>query len=155
MLPTPSTFTLVSGYGEDVTPLNAFDRALLNAGAGNLNLVKISSILPPYSSYIAHLHIPPGSLVPTAFSSISSTHPGETIAAAVAVGIPEDEGSFGVIMECSGLCTKQELEERIQTMVIHAFKTREKDWKEIKVSAIEHQIIQCGSVFAGVLLWYD
>ncbi len=35
-----------SGSAEGTTPLNAFDNALLAAGIGNINLVKVSSILP-------------------------------------------------------------------------------------------------------------
>ncbi|NMB16013.1 MAG: pyruvoyl-dependent arginine decarboxylase, partial [Firmicutes bacterium] len=47
MLPTPEKFTLVAGGSEGPTGLNAFDNALLAAGLGNLNLVRVSSILPP------------------------------------------------------------------------------------------------------------
>ncbi|HBG22160.1 MAG TPA: pyruvoyl-dependent arginine decarboxylase, partial [Peptococcaceae bacterium] len=41
MLPVPSKFNLVTGSGEGATPLNAFDAALLDAGIGNLNLVRV------------------------------------------------------------------------------------------------------------------
>ena len=36
-----------AGHAEGGTALNAFDNALLAAGIGNINLIKISSILPP------------------------------------------------------------------------------------------------------------
>lgn len=154
MLPTPTKFMMVAGSGEGNTELNAFDAALLNAGAGNLNLVKISSILPPHAELQAKIHIPPSSLVPTAYSKICNNEPGELIAAAVAVGIPEDSSSFGVIMECSGKCTKEELSERITTMVIDAFKMRNLVLKEVKVAVTDYLAIEHGSCFAGVLLWY-
>ena len=40
-------FFLTSGWGEASTELNAFDAALIKAGIGDTNLVKMSSILPP------------------------------------------------------------------------------------------------------------
>jgi len=43
----PSQFFMVAGKGDSEYALNAFDLALLDAGIGNLNLIKVSSILPP------------------------------------------------------------------------------------------------------------
>lgn len=51
MLPTPHKFTLVAGIGEGSSTLNAFDVALLDSGLGNLNLLKVSSILPPKRNF--------------------------------------------------------------------------------------------------------
>lgn len=154
MLATPTKFTLVSGYGEGKSALNAFDCALLASGLGNLNLIKVSSILPPGAKYQERLEIPFGSLVPTAYGSLSSTQSGATIAAAVAVGIPTTD-TFGVIMETSDYCSKQEIEKRITEMVIEAFASRNLDYQEIKVCAVEHEVTNCGAVFAGLALWYD
>ncbi|MBO8129238.1 MAG: arginine decarboxylase, pyruvoyl-dependent [Peptococcaceae bacterium] len=153
MLPTPKKFTMVAGSGEGNTALTAFDSALLNAGVGNLNLIKVSSILPPKAEYRAELQIPPGSLVPTAYGTIYSQNPGEIISAAVAVGIPEGD-TFGVIMECAGIYRKEEIEEHIKNMVNEAFKIRNLALKEVKVCAAEHEVICCGSAFAGVILWF-
>lgn len=47
MLETPKKFTLVAGSAEGPSRLNAFDNALLAAGIGNVNLLRVSSILPP------------------------------------------------------------------------------------------------------------
>ena len=154
MLATPTKFTLVSGYGEGKTSLNAFDGALLASGLGNLNLIKVSSILPPGAKYQERIEIPFGSLVPTAYGSLSSTKPETTIAAAVAVGIPAAD-TFGVIMETSDYCSKSEIEKRITEMVIEAFTVRNMEYQEIKVCAVEHKVVDCGAVFAGLALWYD
>ncbi|ATW24330.1 pyruvoyl-dependent arginine decarboxylase [Candidatus Formimonas warabiya] len=153
MLPTPKRFTLVAGSGEGNTPLTAFDSALLNAGAGNLNLIKVSSILPPQAQYDPNLSIPPGSIVPTAFGAISSSKPGEIITAAVAVGIPEED-TFGVIMEHSGHYPKDEIEKQIKNMVMEASSFRGIPLREIKIAAAEQKVKSCASVFAGLLLWY-
>ena len=44
---TPTQYFLVSGASDGYMPLNAFDGALLQAGIGNTNLVRMSSIVPP------------------------------------------------------------------------------------------------------------
>lgn len=153
MLPTPKKFTLVAGSGEGATTLNAFDAALLASGLGNLNLLKVSSILPPLAEYIEKLEIPFGSLVPTAYGSICSQKPGAIISAAVAVGIPAGD-TFGVIMETSDCCSKTEIEKRITDMVVEAFAVRNLEFQEIRVYAVEHEVKTCGAAFAGVALWY-
>jgi arginine decarboxylase len=153
MLPTPKKFMLTAGTGEGETRLTAFDAALLDAGIGNLNLIKVSSILPPKIQFHEKLEIPPGSLAPTAYGSITSKNSGEIIAVAVAVGIPSID-TYGVIMEYSGKFSQEEIEKRIRNMVIEAFKMRNLPLEEIKVCAVEHKVIHCGSAFAGVVFWY-
>ncbi len=153
MLPTPQKFMLTAGTGEGKTSLTAFDAALFDAGVGNLNLVRVSSILPPKTHFYEKIEISPGSLVPTAYGSITSKNPGEIISVAVAVGIPEID-TYGVIMEYSGKFSQEEIEKRIRNMVVEAFKMRDLPLKEIKVCAVEHKVICCGSAFAGVVLWY-
>lgn len=152
MLPTPKKYYLTAAASEGKTKLTAFDNALLKGRVGNINLVRVSSILPPDAELDESLEIPPGSLVPTAYGSIVSDVPGELIAAAVAVGVGED--SFGVIMEFSGKCTKAEAEEIIKEMVREAFETRKKPLKEIKVAAVEHRVEKIGCALAAVPLWY-
>jgi arginine decarboxylase len=49
-----------AGIAEGSTPLNAFDNALLAAGIGNVNLIKVSSILPPGIELVALPRIKPG-----------------------------------------------------------------------------------------------
>lgn len=153
MLDIPVRFTLGAGSGEADTSANAFDIALLQAGMGNLSMLRVHSILPPGAVHTEQLDVPEGMLVPVAYATISSQEPGQKIAAAVAVGIPADTGC-GVIMECSDYCSKQEVEECIIKMVEDAFAVRQRPLGEIKLIAIEHTVKHCGSVFAGVALWY-
>jgi arginine decarboxylase len=93
MLPLPKKYFVTAASAEGKTKLTAFDNALLGARIGNVNLLRVSSILPPGAIHTPELSIPPGSLVPVAYGSIVSDTPGEKIAAAVAVGLAED--SFG------------------------------------------------------------
>lgn len=153
MLPTPTKFALVSGTSEGSTRLNAFDHALLNAGVGNCNLLKVSSILPPGAKQVAKINIPPGSLVPIAYGSLSADIPGELIAAAVGVGIC-DQDNYGVIMEYSGRTSKDEAEKQIKRMVEEAFAGRGLKLSRLLVQAVEHKVENIGCAFAAVVLWY-
>ncbi|MFZ7101714.1 MAG: pyruvoyl-dependent arginine decarboxylase [Peptococcaceae bacterium] len=152
MLPTPKKYFLTSGSAEGKTELTAFDGALLKAGIGNVNLVKVSSILPPQAEYSPELELPLGALVPTAYGAIISEKPGETIAAAVAVGISED--TFGIIMELSGKFSKGEAEAEIEKMVRESFAMRDMKLVDLKISAVEHKVEKIGCALAAAPLWY-
>lgn len=152
MLPIPKKYFITSGSAEGETELTAFDGALLKAGIGNINLLKVSSILPPEASFTPDLELPEGALVPTAYGTIMSKEPGTIIAAAVAVGVSEN--SFGVIMELVGKFTKAEAEDKIRKMVQESFEMRGMKLVETKVSAVEHKVKKIGCVVAAAPLWY-
>lgn len=152
MLPLPKKYFVTAAASEGETRLTAFDGALLKARVGNTNLLRVSSILPPGCEYAPDLIIPPGSLLPIAYGSITSTEPGETISAAVAVGI-QAEG-FGVIMEYSGRCSKAIAEAEVIRMVEEAFRIRGLELVEVKTASVEHTVEKIGCAFAAVPLWY-
>ena len=154
MLPVPELFSLVVGRGEGKKKLTSFDSALLDAGVGNMNLLRVSSVLPPKCAFRTELKMPFGSLLPIAYGSITSDVPGETISAAIGVGVPEDPGSFGMIMEYSGFCSADEAARKVEEMVREAFEMRALALREVKVKAVDHVVEQCGSVFAGCPLFY-
>ena len=153
MLATPCRFTLVAGRGEGGTPLNAFDAALIEAGIGNLNLLRVSSILPPSAQFATALEIPPGALTPAAYGYITSSQSGQVIAAAIGVGIGSP-GSHGVIMEFEGYCAKAEAEARVREMVEEGFKKRGLQLQDVHVLGIDHRVEAIGSVIASAILWY-
>lgn len=152
MLPTPKKFFVTAGSSEGRSKLTAFDNALLKARIGNINLVRVSSILPPGTEYCPELQIPPGSLVPTAYGYIISDVPGQVISAAVGVGFSND--TFGVIMEFSGVCGKDEAEKKIESMLKEAFETRGMELAGMKTAAVEHCVEKIGCALAAVPLWY-
>lgn len=95
-----SHFSLVSGVGFGNTILNAFDNALQCAGVGDYNLVKVSSILPPSTSFSNTIEVSSGALLPIAYSHITvSEFISKHIVATIAVGIPTDNEKIGIIME--------------------------------------------------------
>ncbi len=150
---TPKTYFLVSGSSEGYTPLNAFDGALLNAGIGNTNLFKVSSIIPPHSKEIQPITFPQGALVPTAYASISSDIPGEIISAAVAVALPKDDDQSGLIMEYSAQGHREEIELIAKNMAFEGMKMRQQETKEIKSISAEYKVKKIGAAFAAVVLW--
>lgn len=98
------------------------------------------------------LEMPLGSLVPTAYGYITSEEPGETIAAAVAVGI--SPSGFGVIMEYSGHTTREAAEAAVSAMVREAFAARNLPLERLLVKGCEHVVDKIGCAFAAVALWY-
>jgi len=152
MLATPRKFTLVTGAAEGGTKLNAFDNALLAAGIGNLNLLRVSSILPPEAVYVEKLAIPFGSLVPTAYGSITSEEPGQLLCAGIGVGMAVS--GYGVIMEYSAYGSKNQAEEMVAKMLQEAFQVRDLRLQRTMIKAVEHRVERIGAVFAGAALWY-
>ena len=153
MLPTPHKFTLLAGSAEGPTRLNAFDNALLTAGIGNVNLIRVSSILPPGAVEYDTLEIIPGALMPTAYGTVTSEISGEIISAAVAVAIG-DRDQYGVIMEFSGRTGREEAEETVAEMARQAFASRNRQIERLLVRATEHRVAAIGCAFAAVALWY-
>ncbi|HIP17527.1 MAG TPA: arginine decarboxylase, pyruvoyl-dependent [Methanothermococcus okinawensis] len=150
----PNTISLVAGVGEGNSPLNAFDKALLDAGIGNLNLIRISSIMPPKADIVPLPKIPMGSLVPTAYGYHTSDIKGETISAAIGVAIPKDNELCGLIMEYEGVCSKKEAENIVIDMAKEGFEMR--NWEIDRIISIssEHTVEKVGCAFAAAVLWY-
>lgn len=156
MVQTPNIYCLVKGAAEGRTRLNAFDKALLEAGVGDTNLMRMSSILPPAAeeNNINDIVLPRGGLIPLAYATIDGTTPGRLISAAIAVGIPEDDREPGVIMEFEDHAQLSTVEEIVRQMVVDGFEYRNRKLKEIKSIGIEHKVERCGAVFAAAVLWY-
>ena len=150
----PKKYFFVAGSSEGYSRLNAFDAALIKAGVGNTNLVKVTSIIPPYAEEVEPIELPPGALVPTAYSVITSELEGEIISAAVAVAIPEDKSKPGIIMEYSSKGHKEDVERVVRKMAEEAMKIRGEEKIRIKSISVQHQVRRIGTAFAAVILWY-
>lgn len=153
LVDVPKRFFLVKGKGDSIYSLNAFDLALLDAGVGNLNLVKVSSILPPNAVETPPQKFTPGELISIAYAYATSYVKGEIIAAAVAVAIPQNPELNGLIMEHSGAGTAKEIEEIVIHKAEIGMKLRNYAIKEIKSVSIEHTTLNAGAVFAGVVIY--
>ena len=142
---------LVAGAAEGATELNAFDGALLSAGIGDLNLVRVTSIIPPHVELVeSPPQLPKGAFALVVYSSRTSTVPGETLAAAVAVGRAPD--GFGVIMEAQGDSQARAVAEA-RAKVEEAFRMRGLELVDLRVAAAEHRVERCGGVVAACLFF--
>ena len=153
MFTKASHYFLVSGASDGYSELNAFDQALLAAGVGDTNLVRMSSILPPGCQQIEPVQLPYGDLVPVAYGSLSSSEAGMWLSAAVAVAIPADPQFPGLIMEEAGFARKAHSEARAREMAAHGMAHRNREIRTIIVRSVEWQVQQHGCAFAGVVLW--
>jgi arginine decarboxylase len=153
MFKTPTRYFIVAGSSSGYTPLNAFDGALLNAGVGNTNIVKVSSIIPPGAQRIEPIQLPLGALVPSAYASICSEIPGEIISAAVAVGCPKNPKVPGLIMEYSARGHKEDIEEIARNMAREAMTSRNLEIARIESVSAEFQVKTIGVALAAVILW--
>ncbi len=149
----PDKYFLVAGYAEGPTLLNAFDNALMKAGVGNTNLVRMSSILPPNAVLIEPVKLPYGALVPVAYAEESSDEPGAQIAAAVACGVPDNPELPGVIMEHHARADEKTCREDVIKKVEAAFEARGYKLTDMKVASASGIVHFKGSAFAGVVLW--
>ncbi|HAP32241.1 MAG TPA: arginine decarboxylase, pyruvoyl-dependent [Firmicutes bacterium] len=153
MIQKPEQFMIVAATAEGGHLLTAFDAALLKAGIGDVNLVRLSSILPPDCREAQSAIIfPRGAFVPTAYGAYCCEQTEELIAAAVGIGFAPD-GS-GVIMEHAGLCGAAEARQKVEQMLEEAFTNRGRELVKLRVKSVEHRVgKRPGAAFAGVALW--
>ena len=151
----PKNYFIVAGHAEGYTQLNAFDNAIMKAGVGDTNLIRLSSILPPASIRIQPVELPYGALIPIAYAYKMSSELGEIIASAVAIAIPVDDSLPGLIMEHSNAVSAKSAEEKVREMARQGFLERKRELKEIISISTEHTVQTHGASFAGVVLWDD
>lgn len=155
MFPIPEKYKLTTGSGEGDTALTAFDAALLDAGLGNYNLVKLSSILPPGARPSDRLReeVPPGSLLPVAYGFITSDQPGQVISAAVAVGLTGT--TYGLIMEHKAAAPLAETRRQVTEMVREGLARRGLPARDILATGVECRVSQgkTACAFAAIAMW--
>lgn len=149
---TPNCIWPTAGDAEGVTELNAFDNALLHAGIGNLNLIKVSSIVPANVELLTERpDMEPGALVPTVYTVQTSDTPGDIVAAAVGIGLRKD--GHGMIFENTG-GSRPAVEDTVRRMVREGFARREMELDELLVFSSEHKVERIGCAVAAVVLWW-
>ncbi len=147
----PKAVSLVAGCGEGSTELNAFDRALQDAGVADINFLRVTSIMPPGARVIELPPYPAGLLLPAVYARIASTRPGDRICAAIAVGVSRE--SYGVIMEHTAHTGRAEAERVVQGMVEEGLRIRGLAADEVIAVASEHTVTRAGCAVALALFW--
>lgn len=150
-------YKISKGVGRSENYLPSFDKALLDAGVGNYNLVRLSSIMPACAEEVQEINLKEGSLLPTAYATVTSDKEGDILFSGIALGIPLNEEHVGVIMEYSAINKKsQECLDTLYGMVQEAFEARNWDLKAIKC---EHAMAEVGThetvtTFACISEWW-
>ncbi len=140
---------IVSGKDEGPTKLNAFDNALSDAGIGDVNLIKVSSMLSANTEITDLPPLKPGSMVNCVLSEITSDNPGDEITAVVAAAIGDE---LGCVVETKGINKKEdELIDEARFMVTYMMEKREVEIKELIVKKATATVKEIASVVASVV----
>jgi arginine decarboxylase len=141
--------SITSGRAEGPTKLNAFDNALLDAKIGDVNLIKVSSILPEGTEVVPVPKFPPGDMVNCVLAYTSSDVEGDLISAAVAVATSD---YFGCVVENTGINRDPEdVRNEAESMVRYMMDVRGLNINEIKIADESHIVKKQGAVVASVV----
>lgn len=141
--------SITSGKAEGPTKLNAFDKALLDAGIGDVNLIKVSSIIPADAELIELPEFPVGEMVNTVLSYVSSDQEGDWLCAVIAVALSDD---LGCVVEHSGVNQDPEkVKEEAVDMVKYMMRIRGKKINDLMIECQQHQVKSLGAAVAAVV----
>lgn len=144
---------IVSGNAEGPTELNAFDNALYEAKIGDVNLIKVSSMLEANTKIEKLPKLKAGSMVNCVLSSIVSSNPGENLTACVAVAIGDE---LGCAVEVDGIDKDPEdLKDEAIKMVKYMMDKRNVKINELIVEEAHHTVKNIGSAIAAVIYITD
>ncbi len=114
MFQDPTKFAVCSGVGVSKTSIiNAVDKAMLDAGIGDVNMIKISSVLPKGIEEIDEIPDKIGAFRPCVISK--ATGKNTRLAAGISYGFREDDKG-GYVMEHNEVSVNLELDRFIQEM---------------------------------------
>lgn len=140
---------IVSGKDEGPTKLNAFDNALTKAGIGDVNLIKVSSMLADNTEIKDLPKLKAGAMVNCVLSEVTSDNPGDEITAIVAVAIGE---RLGCVVETSGINENQdELIEKAKKMVRYMMDKRNVEIMDMIVECSTTKVENIASVVSSVI----
>jgi arginine decarboxylase len=141
--------SITSGKAEGPSKLNAFDNALLDAGIGDINLIKVSSIIPINTRIVELPEFPAGEMVNTVLSYVSSDVKGDLLSAVIAVAIGND---LGCVVEHSGINQDpSEIKEKAVNMVQYMMKIRNMEIQEIIVEQQDYRVKKNGAAVAALV----
>ena len=144
--------SLTKGASEGPTKLNAFDNALLDADIGNVNLIPVSSMLPPNTQVIPMPKLKPGEMTNCVLSHQYSDNPGDEISAVIAFAQAEE---MGCVIETSGINrTLKQLKEEAKFMAEYMIEKRGLEIIDYREVIQTHKVIDKARVVAA-LIYHD
>lgn len=144
---------IVSGKDEGPSKLNAFDNALTDAGIGDVNLIKVSSMLAGNAEINELPKLKAGAMVNCVLSDVTSDNPGDQITAVVAVAIGEE---LGCVVETTGVNENpNDLIEKAKMMVNYMMEKRGVEIKDLIIESSTTTVRKIASVVASVVYLKD
>ena len=144
---------IVSGKSEGPTKLNAFDNALTDAGIGDVNLIKVSSMLAGNTEIQELPNLKAGAMVNCVLSEITSDNPGDIITAVVAVAIGE---KLGCVVETTRINKKlEDVIDDARMMVEYVMNKRGVEIQNMIVESSTTTVENIASVVASVVYLND
>jgi arginine decarboxylase len=129
----PKEFFVTSGKAvSSVSQLNAFDRALKDAGIAQCNLVQVSSILPPRCKEGKLRKLKAGLIIHTVMAKMDGTE-GMTISAGIAWAWEKNK-KYGLVAEDHGQMDQKSLKATLEWKIREMANAR-----EIEISKINYQ----------------
>jgi len=146
----PKEAALVAADADGPFELVAFDNALRKAGIAELNLVAVSSIWPIGCKIVKMPKLEPGTIAPIVMSKISSSTPGQKIAAAIGIAISET--SHGIISEYHDIGVTQKMAARTaEAMVRYMMEKRGLEYTKVTSISAGHVVESHGAALSAVV----
>lgn len=99
----PSKVFFTKGVGMHKEKLQSLELALRKAGIEKCNIVRVSSIFPPYCKIISRKKglalLMPGEITYCVLAHIETNEPDRLMSAAIGVAVPASHGHYGYISE--------------------------------------------------------
>ncbi len=99
----PKKIFLTKGVGTHKEKLSSFELALRDAGIAPFNVVRVSSIYPPYCKQISKeaglKYLSPGQITFTVLAECATNEPNRLIAASVGMALPKRPDQYGYLSE--------------------------------------------------------
>lgn len=99
----PKRIFITKGVGIHKEKLSSFELSLRDAGIAPFNIVRVSSIYPPYCKLISKeaglKYLSPGQILHAVISENATNEPNRLIAASVGIAIPKRPEHYGYLSE--------------------------------------------------------
>ena len=155
----PKNIFLTKGIGVSREKLTSFELALRDAGIASLNLIEVSSILPPNCSFVdkdeGSESLYPGQIVPVVLARSDSNKVGDLVSSGVGVAVPRDKSDYGYLSEhhCIGMDDFQ-MEEYVEDLAAEMLATTyglefdpDASWDEKReLWSIDNRIVKTKSI---------
>ena len=144
---------IVSGNDEGPTKLNAFDNALAQANIGDVNLIKVSSMLGANTEIVDLPPLKTGSMINCVLSETTSDKKGDKLISTLAIAIGKN---LGCVAENSAINQNEEtLINETKFMVEYMMKKRKEPIEKLIIKKSTHVVEKTGSAIAALIYLKD